>query len=99
MSLDEIKQKWMEDFEVVFEDEQETADETVFGKMLEQTDRREFLEGEVYKVRRKARTRSGDRLVSVCKKRRMTLQGMEEMELDIGTVAARVKERARQQSG
>lgn len=49
MSLDEIKQKWMEDFEVVFEDEQETADETEFGKMLEQTDRREFLEGEVYK--------------------------------------------------
>jgi small subunit ribosomal protein S1 len=49
MSLDEIKQKWMEDFEVIFEDEQETADETEFGKLLDQTDRKDFQEGEVYK--------------------------------------------------
>ena len=48
MSLDQVKQKWMEGFEVVFGDEEETKDQSEFGKLLATTDTMNFKEGEVY---------------------------------------------------
>ncbi len=48
MSLNEIKQKWMEDFEVVFGDETETVQESEFSQLLDEGEDKDFIEGEVY---------------------------------------------------
>lgn len=48
MSTTDIKQKWMEDFEVVFGEDQETVETTEFSKLLESEKTKDFTEGEVY---------------------------------------------------
>ena len=48
MSKDQIKQKWMDDFEVVFGEDQETREETEFSKLLDNSESKDFQEGEVY---------------------------------------------------
>jgi small subunit ribosomal protein S1 len=48
MSTQDIKQKWMEDFEVVFGEETETKETTEFSKLLESEETKDFTEGEVY---------------------------------------------------
>ncbi len=45
----EVKQKWMDDFEVVFGEDVETVEVSDFGKMLESTESKNFKEGEVFK--------------------------------------------------
>lgn len=47
MSTD-IKQKWMEDFEVVFGEDVETKETTEFSTLLESEETKDFTEGEVY---------------------------------------------------
>jgi small subunit ribosomal protein S1 len=48
MTTQELKQKWMEGFDIVFGEDVETADETEFGKMLSETTSSNFQEGEVF---------------------------------------------------
>src|SRR5690606_10819568 len=48
MSLQELKQKWMEDFEVVFGEDVEKSTETEFEKLLKSSTKKDFAEGEVY---------------------------------------------------
>jgi small subunit ribosomal protein S1 len=48
MSLDDIKQNWMNEFEVVFGEDVEETVETEFGKLLETEENKDFMEGEVY---------------------------------------------------
>ncbi len=48
MSLNEIKQKWMEDFEVVFGEETEEVEKSEFSELLDQGEDKDFTEGEVY---------------------------------------------------
>jgi small subunit ribosomal protein S1 len=48
MSLEDIKQKWMEDFEVVYGEDVEVTVETEFGKLLSTEEDKNFVEGEVY---------------------------------------------------
>lgn len=45
----EVKQKWMEGYDVVFGEDIETVQETEFGKMLDNIESKDFQEGEVYK--------------------------------------------------
>lgn len=47
----ELKQKWMEDYEVVFGEDTEQARNDEFGQMLEETASTTFQEGEVFKGR------------------------------------------------
>ncbi len=44
----EIKQKWMEDYDVVFGEDVEQEETSEFGKLLESTQTKNFNEGEVY---------------------------------------------------
>jgi len=44
----DIKQKWMEDFEVVFGEDVETKETTEFSQLLESEETKDFTEGEVY---------------------------------------------------
>ncbi len=44
----DIKQKWMEDFEVVFGEDVETKETTEFSTLLESEETKNFVEGEVY---------------------------------------------------
>ncbi|CAM9889416.1 unnamed protein product [Chrysoparadoxa australica] len=44
----DIKQKWMESFEVVFGEDVETKETTEFSKLLESEETKDFAEGEVY---------------------------------------------------
>lgn len=44
----ELKQKWMEGFEVVFGEDVETKEETEFSAMLDKTESKNFVEGEVF---------------------------------------------------
>jgi len=48
MSLEDIKQKWMSDFEVVFGEDVEETVTTEFGQLLETEEEKSFAEGEVY---------------------------------------------------
>lgn len=48
MSTQDIKQKWMEDFEVVFGEDQETKETTEFSQLLDSEETKDFTEGEVY---------------------------------------------------
>lgn len=45
----DVKQKWMDDYEVVFGEENEEQETSEFGKMLEETQTKDFQEGEVFK--------------------------------------------------
>ncbi|MEC7275556.1 MAG: 30S ribosomal protein S1 [Bdellovibrionota bacterium] len=44
----DIKQKWMEDFEVVFGEDVETKETTEFSTLLDSEETKDFTEGEVY---------------------------------------------------
>lgn len=48
MSTEDIKQKWMQDFEVVFGEDVETKETTEFSTLLESEETKDFTEGEVY---------------------------------------------------
>lgn len=48
MSLDELKQKWMSDFDVVFGEDVEEKISNEFTKLLDATTDKDFAEGEVY---------------------------------------------------
>lgn len=45
----DVKQKWMDDYEVVFGEETEEQETSEFGKMLAETQTKDFQEGEVFK--------------------------------------------------
>ena len=47
----EVKQKWMQDYDVVFGEDLEVGEETEFGKMLQTYGNKNFQEGEVFKGR------------------------------------------------
>jgi small subunit ribosomal protein S1 len=44
----DVKQKWMDDYEVVFGEETEQQETSEFGKLLEETSTKDFQEGEVF---------------------------------------------------
>ncbi len=48
MTTQELKQKWMEGFDIVFGEDVETTNETEFGKMLSESASSNFQEGEVF---------------------------------------------------
>jgi small subunit ribosomal protein S1 len=48
MTTEQVKQKWMEGFEVVFGEEVEEKEVTDFGKLIENEVHKDFQEGEVY---------------------------------------------------
>lgn len=48
MSTEDIKQKWMENFEVVFGEDVEAEESTEFSKLLNSEETKDFTEGEVY---------------------------------------------------
>ena len=47
--LTDLKQKWMDDFEVVYGEDVETKEATDFGKLLDSAETKNFTEGEVFK--------------------------------------------------
>ncbi len=49
MSTEDIKQKWMQDFDVVFGEDVEEKVTTEFSQLLESEETKDFTEGEVYK--------------------------------------------------
>lgn len=48
MSTQDIKQKWMESFEVVFGEDVEVKEATPFSELLDSEETKDFAEGEVY---------------------------------------------------
>ena len=50
-SLNQMKQKWMDDFEVVFGEDQESKKESEFGKLIADNQTKTFTEGEIYQGR------------------------------------------------
>ncbi len=48
MDVEQVKQKWMEDFEVVFGEDVEEKQQSEFDKMMTDHQGRTFVEGEVY---------------------------------------------------
>ncbi len=48
MSTEDIKQKWMQDFDVVFGEDVEETVTTEFSQLLESEETKDFTEGEVY---------------------------------------------------